>query len=79
MAQYRTLMTFPPAATAVAHHRALALLHADGAVVWQTAADEIVESRDAWAAPPEGPDPATLTATPVDPEAVGWRRLTPAP
>ena len=38
-----------------------------------------LESRDAWAAPPEGPDPATLTATPVDPEAVGWRRLTPAP
>lgn len=74
MAQYRTLTTFPPAATAVAHHRALVRLHADGAVVWQTAAAEIVESRETW---PDGT--AGLTATPADPEVAGWTRLTPAP
>jgi hypothetical protein len=33
MAQHRTLATFPPAATGYPHHRALARLHADGAVV----------------------------------------------
>ncbi len=74
MAQYRTLATFPPAATAVAHHRALALLHADGAVVWRHPDDFVVESRETW---PDGTP--GLTATPTDPEAVGWTRLTPSP
>ena len=74
MAQHRTLPTFPPAATGYPHHRALARLHADGAVIWQTAAAEIVESREVWADGTAG-----LSATPADPEAAGWTRLTPAP
>ena len=67
MAQHRTLPTFPPAATGYPHHRALARLHADGAVIWQTAAAEIVESRESW---PEGT--AGLSTTPADLAAAGW-------
>lgn len=74
MAQYRPIAGLPPASDGYPYARRLALAHADGAVVWQTAAAEIVESRDVW---PDGT--AGLSATPADPEAAGWTRLTPAP
>ncbi len=47
MAQHRTLATFPPAATGYPHHRALARLHADGAVVWQISSSSVM--RDLYA------------------------------
>jgi hypothetical protein len=71
MAQYRSLVL--PAKRALRAY-VLATLHRDSAVVWQTAAAEIVESRDV------GPDgTAGLSATPADPASLGWTRLTPAP
>ena len=71
MAQHRTT-TLPPPGFARALH--LSALHRDGAVIWQTAAAEIVESRETW---PDGTP--GLATTPASPEALGWMRLTPAP
>lgn len=71
MAQHRS--TVLPAKRALRSY-ALAALHRGGSVVWQTAAAEIVESRETW---PDGT--AGLSATPADPEAAGWTRLTSAP
>ena len=69
MAQHRTT-TLPPPGFARALH--LSALHRDGAVVRQTAAAEIVESRETW------PDGSTgLSNTPGNPEMSGWVRLTP--
>jgi hypothetical protein len=51
----------------------LATLHRDSAVVWQTAAAEIVESRETW---PNGT--TGLAETPNNPAVFGWQRLTPS-
>jgi len=71
MAQHRSLVL--PAKRALRAY-VLATLHRDSAVVWQTAAAAIVESRETWPVGTEG-----LSATPADPVAAGWTRLTPAP
>jgi hypothetical protein len=71
MAQHRSI-TLPPAD--VVRGIYLAAVARENAVVWQTAAAEIVESRETW---PGGT--AGLTTTPADPAALGWTRLTPAP
>ena len=69
MAQHRSLVL--PAKRALRAY-VLATLHRDSAVVWQTAAAAIVESRDVW------PDGTTgLAETHADPAALGWARLTP--
>lgn len=74
MAQYRPIAGPPPQSDGYPYACRIGRLHADGATVWQTAAAAIVESRETW------PDGTTgLTATPADPEAAGWTRLTPAP
>lgn len=58
MAQYRTLTPGP--SDGYPHARARWLAEQAGAVVWQTAAAEIVESRETW---PDGT--AGLTPTPA--------------
>lgn len=63
MAQHRSLVL--PAKRALRAY-VLATLHRDSAVIWQTAAAEIVESRESW---PEGT--AGLSTTPADPAADG--------
>jgi hypothetical protein len=57
MAQYRSIVL--PSKRALRAY-VLATLHRDSAVVWQTAAAEIVESRETW---PDGT--AGLTPTPA--------------
>lgn len=72
MAHYRIIAPGPT--DGYPHARARWLAEQAGAVVWRTAAAEIVEARDTW---PDGT--AGLSATPADPAAVGWTRLTPPP
>ncbi len=70
MAQHRS--TVLPVKRALRSY-ALAALHRGGSVVWQTAAAEIVESRETW------PDGTTgLAETPNNPAVFGWQRLTPS-
>lgn len=70
MAQHRSLVL--PAKRALRAY-VLATLHRDSAVVWQTAAAEIVESRETW---PNGT--TGLAETPNNPAVFGWQRLTPS-
>ena len=63
MASHRTAV-LPPGGLSRALH--LAAVARENAVIWQTAAAEIVESRESW---PEGT--AGLSTTPADPAADG--------
>jgi len=64
MASHRTAV-LPPGGLSRALH--LAAVARENAVIWQTAAAEIVESRESW---PEGT--AGLSTTPADLAAAGW-------
>ena len=55
------------------HARARWLAEQVGAIVWQTATGEIVESRETW---PNGT--TGLAETPNNPAVFGWQRLTPS-
>jgi len=76
MATYQTVL-LPPGGVARGVH--LASVHRAGGAVWERPDGSHVESRETWPSPPEGPAPATLTATPADPESLGWRRITATP
>ena len=71
MASYRPITL--PAVDALRSY-VLSALARGGATVYQRADGSHVESRETW---PDGT--AGLSATPADPEAAGWTRLTPAP
>lgn len=71
MSQYRTIT--PGLLDGYPHARARWLAEQVGAIVWQTATGEIVESRETW---PNGT--TGLAETPNNPAVFGWQRLTPS-